>query len=383
MINQIAFIDEFGNNGLDFDNEGVSTHFIVTAILIGRDKLNETEEKVEKIRKSNFQTGEIKSSNIKGNDNRRLKIINELNSIDYHIFSVVIDKRELKGEGFHYKGSFYKFLHSLVDRELFKTFPDLLIVADEHGGKEFKEGFVGYMKNRHIPDLFQQSEFKLSNSKSELLVQLADFITGTIARCYDEKKLSENRLEFLKALKDKIIEIRHWPPDYKPFAYDPGKDFDNFDPTISNLGLNLAGQFLKHFDNTSIPFEIDQCSCLRYLIFHFKNVNPETYVPTFELINQIENLRNSKISMHYFRSKIIARLRDSGVLITSSNKGYKLPSSSKDLYEFVNHSNSYIQPMIDRLLNCRNQILLATKKDLDIFEKEEFKYLRIIKNNLH
>lgn len=382
MNNQIAYIDEFGNNGLDFIKEGVSTHFIVTAILIDKNNLQYIERKVEKIRKTNFQTGEIKSSKVKDNDNRRLKIINELNEIDYRIFSVVIDKRELKGEGFQYKGSFYKFLHSLVDRELFKIFPDLLVVADEHGGKEFKESFIKYMKLRHIPDLFQQSEFKLSNSKSELMVQLADFITGTLSRCYDEKKLSQRRSEFFSALKNKITEIRLWPPDYKPFAYNPGKDFENYDPTISNLGLNLASQFLKQFDNSTIPFEIDQCSCLRYLLFHFRNVNPETYVPTFEIINQVVSLRNSNISMHYFRSKIIAKLRDNGVLVASSNKGYKLPSSTKDLYEFVNHSNSYIQPMIDRLLKCRNQIKLASKNELDIFDNEEFKYLRIIKNNM-
>ena len=114
MNNQIAFIDEFGNNGLDFDSDGVSTHFIVTAILIDKNELDEIEQKVEEIRKANFQVGEMKSSNLKDNDTRRLKVLHELNQVDYHIFSVVIDKRELKGEGFNYKGPFYKFLHALV-----------------------------------------------------------------------------------------------------------------------------------------------------------------------------------------------------------------------------------------------------------------------------
>lgn len=86
--------------------------------------------------------------------------------------------------------------------------------------------------------------------------------------------------------------------------------------------------------------------------------------------------------MHYFRSKVVAKLRDKGILISSSNKGYKLPSSSKDLYEFVNHSNSYIQPMIERLIKCRNRIKLATKNELDILDHEEFKYLNVIKENL-
>ena len=382
MKNQIAYIDEFGNNGLNFENEGVSNSFIVTAILVSESNLKKLESELEIIRKTNFQTGEIKSSKVGSDDTRRLRIISELNSLDYHIFSIVIDKRELKGEGFQYKGSFYKFLHSLVDRELFKTFPNLLVVADEHGGKEFKESFIKYMRKRHIPSLFQQSEFKLSNSKSELIVQLADFITGSIARCYEEKKMSKRRDDILTALKQKIIEIRIWPPDYKPMAYSPGKDFANYDPTISSLGLNLSSQFLDKFDKSETPYEKDQCTCLRYLLFHFRNVNPETYVTTYDLIKQIEQLKSNGISMHYFRSKIIAKLRDNGVILSSSNKGYKLPSSSKDLYDFVNHSNSYIQPMIERLLKCRNQIKLATKNELDIFNHEEFKFLNIIKDNV-
>ena len=382
MKNQIAYIDEYGNNGLDFEKEGVSELFIVTAVIVSEKNIETIEEQLQEIRKTNFQTGEIKSSKVGANDTRRLKIVAELNELDYQIFSIVIDKTKLKGEGFQYKASFYKFLHSLVDRELFKTFPDLLVVADEHGGKEFKESFIKYMRQRHIPTLFEQSEFRLSNSKSELLVQMADFLTGTVARCYEPKKMSPRRNEFLTALRQKIIEIRLWPPDYKPMAYDPGKDFSNYDPTISTLGLNLASQFLDKFAGSDIPFVIDQCTCLRYLLFHFRNINPETYVTTWELTKQIEQLKLKPISMHYFRSKIVAKLRDNGVILASSNKGYKLPSSSMDLYDFVNHSNSYIQPMINRLLKCRNRIKLATKNELDIFNHEEFKYLSILKDSM-
>ena len=382
MDNQIAFIDEFGNKGLDFDSEGVSTHFIVTAIIIDRYRLAELESQVEHVRKTNFQKGEMKSSKLKDNDDRRLKVLNELNEVDYHIFSVVIDKRALKGEGFNYKGPFYKFLHSLIDRELFSVFPNILVVADEHGGKEFKEGFIKYIHKRHIPDLFNQSEFRFSNSKSDLFVQVADIITGTLARCYEIKKLSDNRSKFLTTLKNKITEIRFWPPDYRPFAFNPEKDFKNYDPTISTLGINLAQQFLDEKKKSKIPFEKDQSSCLKYLLFYFRNINPENYVPTYELINQIEQIRNSNISMHYFRSKIIAKLRDKGVLIASSNKGYKLPSSKHDLYDFVNHSNSYIQPMIDRLIMCRNKVKLATKNEIDLLDQEEFKYLKMIIENV-
>jgi hypothetical protein len=95
MENQIAFIDEYGNNGLDFEKIGVSTVFIVTAVLIDKENLSFIENQLETIRSKHFQTGEIKSSKVGKNDSRRLKILKEINEIDYHIFSIVVDKRDV------------------------------------------------------------------------------------------------------------------------------------------------------------------------------------------------------------------------------------------------------------------------------------------------
>ncbi|MFA6335018.1 MAG: DUF3800 domain-containing protein [Bacteroidales bacterium] len=383
MNNQLAFIDEYGNFGFDFDKEGVSTHFIVTAIIVDFDSLHQCELLLENVRKTEFQTGEIKSSSVGKDTNRRLRILKELIKIDFHVFSVVIDKRKLTGEGFKFKQPFYKFLHSLVDRELFKVFPDLKIVADEHGSKEFMDGFIKYIGNNHIPNLFNQSDFRFSNSKSDLVVQLADFITGTLSLCYDEKRLSDYRSDFLTVIKDKLIKIRFWPKDYFPYSYEPQKDFQEFDLTISTLGVNMAKQVLNDNENSSGPADIDQVNCLRYLLFYFQNINPTRYVSTHELMRHINSWRENDISIHYFRSKIIAKLRDRGVIVASCNLGYKLPSNHNDLYDYVNHTNAYLQPMIDRLLKCRDKVKLATKNNIDILDHDEFVYLKkLINNNL-
>lgn len=383
MNNQIAYIDEYGNFGFDFEKEGVSTHFIVTSIIIDQNKLHDIENQIELIRKQEFQTGEIKSSSVGSIELRRIKILKKLSEINFHIFSVVIDKRKLTGEGFKYKQPFYKFLHSLVDRELFKVFPNLKIVADEHGNKEFMDGFIKYIHKNHIPDLFNQSDFRFSKSKSDLMVQLADFVTRTFSFCFDDKRISNRRNEFLQTLKDKIIEIRFWPKDYYPYAYEPQKDFQEFDMTIANLGINLSKQFIQEKENNNSPAENDQVNCLRYLLFYFQNINPTRYVATYELMNHINATRSNKMSTHYFRSKVIAKLRDWGVILSSCNLGYKLPANRVDLYDYVNHSNTYIQPMISRLLKCRDKVKLATKNKIDILDHNEFMYLKeLINNNL-
>lgn len=54
--NHVAFLDEWGNNGLDFTKPGVSTHFIVVALTLPKDKLPEAEQQVEIVRKRFFKS---------------------------------------------------------------------------------------------------------------------------------------------------------------------------------------------------------------------------------------------------------------------------------------------------------------------------------------
>ncbi|HBA04667.1 MAG TPA: DUF3800 domain-containing protein, partial [Clostridium sp.] len=129
-----AFTDEAGNNGFDFSKDDISTHFIVTAIMVEEDKIKEIENEVEEVRKKFFQTGEMKSSLVGKNHERRIKVLKQLSKINFKIFSVVVDKRDIKGfRGLQYKKSFYKFINNVVHKELRSAFPVLTICADEIG----------------------------------------------------------------------------------------------------------------------------------------------------------------------------------------------------------------------------------------------------------
>ncbi|MDH6210413.1 hypothetical protein M2254_001997 [Chryseobacterium sp. BIGb0186] len=101
MKQVIAFADEFGNNSFKFSTE--STHFIAAAIIVNVEDLDEFYNGVEKIRSKYFQKGEIKSSKIKDNHARRKIILNEIVKLKFNVYSVVVDKTKLYGEGFRYK----------------------------------------------------------------------------------------------------------------------------------------------------------------------------------------------------------------------------------------------------------------------------------------
>lgn len=376
MKDQLAYLDEFGTNALDFSKPNISTHFIVTAIIINAvDKLRVADE-FEKLREKHFQTGELRSKKVGQDDNRRLKILKEIANIDFHIFSLVVDKRQINSEGLTYKKSFYKFINGILYNDLFKIYPDLQMYADEVGGTEFKLEFAKYVGSRHIPSLFTNSNFAFLKSDSNVLIQAADFISGTLARCFDETVLSNSRGEFLSLLSSKVLSIKIWPTNYSQFKTEEIAESGKYDPTIAELGVNLAISSKDKLNNAKDEAEKDQLICLNHLLFHFRYINPNKFVWRKELIENIENNTNRKLTSRYFMSQVVAKLRNKGVIISSSSKGYKLPANEGDLYAFLNHSNSIIKPMIDRIKICRDSIKAATKNGLDILDKEEFEYLK-------
>ena len=90
-----AFTDESGAFGWDLENENVSTHFLITAILVEESDLYSLKTSVEAIRKKYFQTGEMKSSHVGKNHKRRIRILADLLPLPFSVFTVIIDKTKL------------------------------------------------------------------------------------------------------------------------------------------------------------------------------------------------------------------------------------------------------------------------------------------------
>jgi hypothetical protein len=372
MNDHIAFLSEWGNNGLDFTTSGVSTHFIVVAVILRKDQLATTETQLDAVRQQLVRLEPIESATVGHDDKQRLSVLKQLRSVPVQLFALVVDKRQLRGEGFYHKGSFYKFLQGLADRELYRTFPNLELVANQVGEERFMPGFAEYIHNRHVPTLFDQASFRFVNSQPSRLVQVADFMAVTLARCYDETVLSAERGTLVELLRPKLLTLKYWPDVFAPLVAQAPADQANYNAGLAELCVGLGQDFLHRKVASSSPQEIDQVTCIQYLLFHFRHVNPARYISSRELISHIEERRGRLPSLHYFQTRVIAPLRDAGVLIASSSKGYKIPCCEKDLYDFVNHSNTIIQPLLSRISKCRDRIRLATGGAIDLLDREEY-----------
>jgi hypothetical protein len=377
MLNNLehVFIDEFGDTSLYTEKSAVTNTFILSATLVSDLALAEVEDAVDVLRKKHFQEGELKSSSVGGKDKRRIKILKDISKLNVKFYVVAINKTSLhKNGGLIYKKSFFKFINGIIYRTIFEVFPNTQVVADEHGYPEFMDSFKKYVLKRHRPNLFNKVSFSFGDSKNNPLIQISDFIAGTLARVLDQERVSEHAQIFLDILDEQLIRIDEWPIKPRVYSAKLGIDVDTeFDEKIRQISFNQASNFIEKNSSSNNEQIMDQVGVLQYLLHYFKFIDPYGFVYGNELLS---HCRHGK-KKHYLHSSIIAKLRDQGVIISSSNKGYKIPANSEDLYTYVEQSHTKILPMLSRLDKANKKIQLATKKDINLLQSERYEYLQI------
>ncbi|QRR00117.1 hypothetical protein [Dyadobacter sandarakinus] len=191
------------------------------------------------------------------------------------------------------------------------------LVAGQIGDDTFMKGFVGYVSQNHITNLFNESSFGFVGIKDSLEVQAASFMAGTLAYCYDQNLITEQRSSFVEVLQKKLLSIRFWPEPFGESQIVPQLNGAVYDHTLATLSINLANDFLQRKSTNPAPQVVDQVTCLGYLLFHFQHINAARYITSRELMEQIRARRGASVNLHYFQTKVIAPLRVAGVLIAS------------------------------------------------------------------
>ncbi len=369
-----AFADEFGNNSFDFESQG--THFIVATVICKNENLEKLQNDIDEIRrKHNFQTGEMKSSGVGPNHLRRRRILQDIAKLDISIYAVIVDKRQLFGQGFGIKKSFYKYLNNLLYKELYRTFPRLELFVDEHGGNDFMREFKNYVEKHHERNLFTGSDFNIQNSQQSYFIQLADFVAGSLGYIFDETKKSENSIVFEKLLEPKISSLNFFPKEFSFKEFQETNVDETFDPKIAEVCYLRVQTFIDK-ETGNDQQKIDQINFLKLLLLFQRASIRNRYISTKEIFNHLNQSRQEGLKEEYFRTKVVGNLRDQGVLIASSRDGYKIPSCSKDLDNFINHGKRIVLPMLYRIEQARNAIKLATGNELDILNKDVFSELK-------
>lgn len=378
----IAFTDEYGAFGWDIEKADVSTHFIISAILVKESDLEEFRTKAELIRKKYFQTGEIKSKTTGDKHNKRLKILAEIKELPFTVFAVCVDKKgcleNMTLKGLRHKGAFYKFINNIVHRELRRAFKHITVVADELIDNDYMQSFCRYFdEHQDVKTFWGDAEFQYYSSKADVGIQVADYISGTLARVYDTHKHTPETPDYYGFLKEKITHVECYPRDYKTFNLDTSAIATDYDKPIAELCFARIASYVTNHEDDKDELTKARILVANHLLFRFMNNDTRGYIPTRELLERIQNAGLPIRTERAFRQEIIGKLRDEGVILASSSKGgYKIPSKEAELYDYVNHDANIIIPMLSRLKKCREIVKLGTTNGLDLLDHPEFQQLK-------
>lgn len=374
MPEYFAFIDESGNNALNTDKEGATKYFVLAAVICESSSVNNLRMLAEQI-SNNFYAGkEIKSNKNKGE--RRVEIIKILMDNDVKFSTMAINKDEIfKDSALDLKQIFIKYTNKLFYTQLVLHHQPLTIVADKHGGDEFSAGFIKYIDSEFKDQLFIPTSVQHVDSCNEKIIQIADLISGTV-RLFYEKKDSIIDKAFLEYKRKCCLFIDEWPLVYSKQIYVDRQDSKR-DKLVLDLSVSLAQEFkLKNAGSTDELMQM-QVSVVSHLLFN-AIYDENRYL----LLTDIKSYLNSQgfpnFGDQHYRSLIIAKLRDSGVIIASSNEGYKIPTKYKDIIDFVEMVDGQVLPLIERLSRARNLIKARSLGEYDPLEDDRYSRLREI-----
>ena len=375
---RVAFIDECGNFGFNFENTaasesgGPSLYYIVCAVVVKTEDINRLEAEVEKIRlKNGFQNGEMKSSLIGDNHKRRIKILIELLDLDFSLVILIADKQKFYRESplTNYKKSFVKYLHQKLYDEMYAAYPKLKIVEDEYGASEFQNSYRGYIRD-HRPqqNLLNEYDFDYVNSIHSPLVQIADIVAGSIMH----HLINNNAPDVLRIFQSRIRGLVNFPATYPSYLAGIGAD-KTFDKNIYSLAEHRATQYIDSNKDTIDEDVRIRVLFLKHLLWVVRNISLDKYISSGEIIQVLSDLTKSRVRRDYLYRRIIAPLRDAGVIIASCSHGYKIPICIEDIYLYINQTTGVVGPMLSRVEKCRQLILAQTDGSFDVLDDPALK----------
>lgn len=376
-----AYVDETGTNDLDSSKPGVSHLFICVAVIVENDVQAMAASGIQQISTDLCGGAEISSKRVGGDHERRVRFLERLCALPFGYFALVINKDKIpKDSGLQFKRSFYKFINRMLYERLLKNGRNLHVVADEIGGKDFMDSFVPYFQQKGMPGLFEQFDHKFADSEKTPLIQLADFIAGTLSYCFDAEKKCPESNKFREFLRNREIAIQCWP--WEVLSGAPAVESSpSIDKVIRERMIQRVSNFLDEHENSTDAERRMQAFILSNLFFarQFEDRERQALVSD-ELMRRLAQEGFVDLSKQFFQARVIGKIRDEGIILAGSNDGYRLALSVEDVEEYLGHDKNIIEPMLARMLKARGSVLFDTGQNYDVLSKPEYHSLKMLAN---
>lgn len=205
----LIFIDESGDAGFRI-KKGSSKCFAIGLVIFDDDlHAEETALIIKKYRRAAGLPDHFEFKFNKCNKALRLGFLEAVKRCKFRIRAIVVEKEKIYSS--HLRGSkekFYNFVMMEVLRNNGDTIKNAKIRLDKLGEKALRKNLSTYLRKQlNIGEKSVIENLRFRDSKTDVLIQLADMVVGAIRRSYDYTKTDHT--EYKAVIKKRIEDI--WP----------------------------------------------------------------------------------------------------------------------------------------------------------------------------
>lgn len=206
----LIFIDDSGDPGFKIEKGSSPVLVIVCVIFDDELEAEKTAVAIKELRRKLKKSDKFEFKFNKTNREFRLKFLQEVSHFKFRFRAIVFEKTKIKSDELKTsKQSFYNYAIKMVLKHNFGTIKGAKIRLDGHGDRIYKREVIRYLRkelNNRENKIFQKLQFV--DSKSNVLIQLADMIAGSIHRKYMMEKMdSKTYFNIIKKQKEDLWEF--------------------------------------------------------------------------------------------------------------------------------------------------------------------------------
>ncbi len=200
----LVFIDDSGDPGFKLD-KGSTRYFIIAMVIFNDDlEAEKTAVAIKEFRRELKWPDYREFRFYKLSRDIRLKFLEKVRNFHFRIRALVVNKAIIRSDELKKnKDKFYAYFIKEVLKHSGGTILDAKIKIDGSGDRIFRRNFLSYLRRElNSGERSVVKHCKMEDSQSNVLIQLADVIAGSINRSY----LDKNDAKEYKAIVVKHIE---------------------------------------------------------------------------------------------------------------------------------------------------------------------------------
>ncbi len=190
----LVFIDESGDVGRKIDRG--SSDFFVLAVVMFEDhgEASQCTQDIENLAEE-LGRGSREFKFSKDSHATRISFLDAVKSygFTYRVFVLNKDPGKLYGPGFNSKDSLYKWVCGTALKDVSAGWRDAIVMLDRSGERTFQRQLKSYLQRevRTLHGSGRIKKVKANDSRSDRLLQLADYVAGVMNRRAQGKKWAD------------------------------------------------------------------------------------------------------------------------------------------------------------------------------------------------